>query len=262
MAEVFAGSGLRTLIMILGVAGMVYAGACAALFLFQRSMIYFPQPGAAPSGTPAIELSVEGAQLQVLVRPHAGDKAVIYFGGNAEGVSASLPELSMAFPDRAIYLMNYRGYGGSSGAPSEAALHQDAIALFDKVHASHAQVVVVGRSLGSGVAVRLATQRPLERLVLVTPYDSLQDLAAAQFRWFPVRWLLTEKFESGRYAPLISVPTMIIAAEHDEVIPRSSTDLLHARFSQGVARFVVLPGTGHNTISASPLYQDMLRSGT
>ncbi len=248
--------------MILGAAGLIYVGACAALFLFQRSMIYFPQPSASPIGAPAIQLSVDGAQLQVLVRPHAGEQAVIYFGGNAEDVSGSLPELSMAFADRALYLMNYRGFGGSSGSPSEAALHRDAIALFDKVHASHAQVIVVGRSLGSGVAVRLATQRPVERLVLVTPYDSLQDLAAAQFRFFPVRWLLTDKFESGRYAPLISAPTMIIAAENDEVIPRASTDLLHARFSQGVARFVVLPGTGHNTISNSPLYLDMLRSGT
>ena len=247
--------------MILGAAGLIYVGACAALFLFQRSMIYFPQPNAS-SGAPTIELSVEGAQLQVLVRPYVGDKAVIYFGGNAEDVSGSLPELSIAFPDRALYLMNYRGFGGSTGSPSEAALHQDAMALFDKVHASHAQVVVIGRSLGSGVAVRLATERPVERLVLVTPYDSVQDLAAAQFRFFPVRWLLTDKFESGRYAPLVTAPTIIIAAEKDEVIPRSSTDLLHAHFSQGVARFVVLPGTGHNTISASPLYLDMLRSGT
>lgn len=263
MADVFGGlRDMRILAALLGVAAFIYIAACATLFYFQRSLIYFPQPGAYSKAASSMQLSVDGAQLQVLVRPQAGDKAVIYFGGNAEDVSGSLPELATAFPDRALFLMNYRGYGGSSGSPSEAALHQDALALFDKVHGSHSQVVVVGRSLGSGVAVRLATQRPVERLVLVTPYDSVQDLAAAQFRIFPVRWLLADKFESGRFAPLVTAPTMIIAAEQDEVIPRSSTDLLHTRFSPGVAKFVVLPGTGHNTISSSPLYLDMLRSGT
>jgi uncharacterized protein len=127
------------------------------------------------------------------------------------------------------------------------------------VHAAHPNVVVIGRSLGTGVAIRLATQRPVARLVLVTPYDSIQDLAAAQFPFFPVRWLLTDKYESGRYAPLVTAPTTIVAAEHDEVIPRSSTDQLHARFSSGVAKFIVLPGTGHNTISDNPLYWEVLR---
>jgi len=117
----------------------------------------------------------------------------------------------------------------------------------------------VGRSLGTGVAVRLAAQRPVARLVLVTPYDSLQDLAAAQFPFFPVRWLLEDKYESGRYAPLVTAPTTIVAAERDEIIPRASTDQLHARFPSGVARFIVLPGTGHNTISNNPLYLEILR---
>ena len=252
---------MRTIAAVLALAAVVYLAACAALYFFQRSLIYFPQPSASSSAVSRMQLSVDGAQLQVTMRPHAGSKALIYFGGNAEDVSASLPELSLAFPDRAIFLMHYRGFGGSTGSPTEAALHQDALALFDKVREAHPEVVVVGRSLGSGVAVRLAAQRPLQRLVLVTPYDSVQDIAAAQFRIFPVRWMLADKFESGRYAPLVTAPTILVAAEHDEVIPRSSTDLLHARFAPGVAKFVVLPGTGHNTISANPLYFEMLRGG-
>jgi uncharacterized protein len=262
MADVFTGAGMRTLASWLALAAFVYVVLCAMLFFFQRSLIYFPHPQPSVSGAGSImKLAVDGAQLQVSVRPQAGTKALIYFGGNAEDVSASLPELSAAFPDRAIFLMHYRGYGGSSGTPTEAALQQDALVLFDQVHAAHADVVVVGRSLGSGVAVRLAAQRPVERLVLVTPYDSVQGLAAAQFWFFPVRWLLEDKFDSGRYAPLITAPTTIIAAEQDEVIPRSSTNLLHARFTSGVAKFVVLPGTGHNTVSANPLYLQLLRDG-
>lgn len=250
---------MRTLAAFLTVAALLYVAACAALYFYQRSLIYYPQAGAFSHPASRMRLAVEGAELQISVRPHAGPNALIYFGGNAEDVSAGLAELATAFPGSAIFLMHYRGYGGSSGMPSEAALHKDALALFDHVHAAHSNVIVVGRSLGTGVAIRLATERPVARLVLVTPYDSLQDLAAAQFRFFPVRWLLIDKFESSRYAPLVTAPTVLVTAEHDEVIPRSSTNQLHARFAQGVAKLIVLPGTGHNTISGSPLYLPILQ---
>ena len=184
--------------------------------------------------------------------------ALIYFGGNAEDVSYSLPGLANAFPDHAVYLLHYRGYGGSTGTPSEAAIIKDALTLFDKVHAEHKNIVVVGRSLGSGVAVQLASQRPVARLVLVTPYDSIAEIAARQFPVFPVRWLLRDKFESYKYAPQITVPTLIIAAEHDEVIPRASTDALFNSFRARVAVFKVIARTGHNTISDSPEYIPLL----
>jgi hypothetical protein len=99
----------------------------------------------------------------------------------------------------------------------------------------------------------------VDRLVLVTPYDSLQELAAAQFPYFPVRWLLLDKFESWKHAPQIAAPTLIIAAENDEVIPRASTDLLRSRFREGVASFRVVAGAGHNTISDRPEYISLLR---
>jgi pimeloyl-ACP methyl ester carboxylesterase len=250
---------LRTVLWMLAAAVLIYAAACASMYYFQRSLIYFPQPAAFSSAASMMKLPVDGAQLNISVRPHAGPGAVIYFGGNAEDVSASLPELSTAFPESALYLMHYRGYGGSSGTPSEAALHQDALALFDKVHASHPDVVVIGRSLGSGIAIRLATLRPVARLVLVTPYDSLEGLARAQFPYMPVRRLLLDKYESDLHAPRVTAPTTLIAAERDDIIPRSSTDRLHARFAAGVARFIVLPNTGHNSVSANPLYLEALR---
>ena len=231
---------------------VVYCALCAALFLYQRKLIYFPQPRASVSGATTLGLPIEGGQVLVTTLPRSGPDALLYFGGNAEDVSYNLPGLSTALPDHAIYLMHYRGYGGSAGQPSEAALVADAVALFDRVHAEHARIVVVGRSLGSGVAVQLASLRPVARLVLVTPYDSLQDLAAQQFPYFPVRWLLHDKFESWRYAQQLRLPTLVIAAEHDEVIPRRSTEALYQRFGAGVAAFKMLPGTGHNTISEHP----------
>ena len=112
---------IRSVVAVLTVAAFVYLGACAALFFFQRSLIYFPQPSSLGSSA-QIRLPVDSAELRVSVRPLAGPNALMYFGGNAEDVSASLPSLSSAFPDHAIFLMHYRGYGGSSGAPSEPAL--------------------------------------------------------------------------------------------------------------------------------------------
>ena len=238
----------------------VYGAACLALFAFQRSLIYFPQPSAFDTAATTLVLPVSGADLIVSVRQHAGPKALIYFGGNAEDVSASLQSFASTLPDHAIYLLHYRGYGGSSGKASEEVLHADAQALFDKVHREHADIAVIGRSLGTGVAIRLASHRPASRLVLVTPYDSIEEIAVRQFPYFPIRWLLTDKFESWRHAPEIRMPTLLLAAEFDEVIPRASTERLSAAFAKGVASLVIIPGVDHNTISDTAQYWEAMRA--
>lgn len=249
----------RVFVSVAVIATIAYIGVCAALFYFQRSLIYFPQPRALGASGAVMTLQVPDADLLITARPMPGTDALIYFGGNAEDVSFNLPSLAAAFPDHALYLLHYRGYGGSSGKPTENNLHADALALFDKVRATHARITVIGRSLGTGVAIRLASERPVSRLVLVTPYDSLQDLAARQFPYFPVRWLLRDKFESWQYAPAINMPTTVVVAEHDEVIPNASSQQLHARFKKGIAAYQVIPGVGHNTISQSPAYLPALR---
>ncbi|WP_460126235.1 alpha/beta hydrolase [Pseudomonas sp. S2_C03] len=246
----------RTLIILVAILAGLYLALCVALLVFQRALIYFPQP--ATIEAPRLTLEVDDAQVQVTVRPHDGPKALIYFGGNAEDVSRNLEEFSQAFPDHALYLMHYRGFGGSTGKPSEEAIARDALTLFDKVYGSHTQVAVVGRSLGSGVAVRLASQRPAARLILITPYNSLEELAVRQYPIFPVKWLLKDRFDSWKYAAHISIPTLLLAAEQDDIIPRSSTEALYRHFAQGVAQLKVIPGVGHNSISASPAYLKLI----
>ncbi len=228
------------------------------LFLAQRSFIYFPQPKSA-SANDALTLNVDGERIVVSTRPSTGPDAVIYFGGNAEDVSRSLPTLVDAFPERSVYAMNYRGYGGSTGKPSETALIADALVLFDRVHADHPHVTVIGRSLGSGVAIRIASERPVERLILVTPYDSLLKVAATQFRYFPLSWLMLDKFESWRYAPKVTAPTQLIAAQNDEIIPLASTEALYQHLPQSLAKLTIIPNVSHNTISESPEYIPLLR---
>lgn len=247
-------------LLLLSLVVLIYAGLCTALFLFQRSFIYFPQPRSLGEKTSAIAVPVNGADLIVTVRPQNSPNALIYFGGNAEDVSRRLLSFSAAFPNQNLYLLHYRGYGGSSGKPSEAALFSDAIALFDRVHAQYPNIAVVGRSLGSGVAVHLASQRPISRLILVTPYDSILKLAAQKFPYFPVSWLLMDKYESWKYAKLVKVPTLLIAAENDEVIPKASTESLLAHFCTGVASIRFISDTSHNTISDSPEYISLINS--
>lgn len=249
----------RVLTSLLLTAALAYAAACAALFFFQRSLLYFPQ--AAQVTTPLVP--VNGREGVVAShRAMAGAQAVLYFGGNGEDVTQNFAPLAQAFPDHAIYLLHYRGYGRSTGKPTEADIAADALALFDQVRAQHPQVTVIGRSLGSGVATRLASQRPAARLVLITPYDSIEDIAAARFSFFPVRWLLLDKYASWRYAAEVKAPVTVIAADHDEVIPRDSTEKLMTRFAPGRATMQVLPGTGHNDISLAPGYAALLSAGT
>jgi len=249
----------RLTIILLAVLVLVYFGICAVLFIFQRSLIYFPQPRLTGSGTTVLTLQSQTERVLVSARLQEGPKALIYFGGNSEDVSANMPSFSTAFPDYTIYLMHYRGYGGSSGQPSEEGLIADGSALYDEASSKHPEITIIGRSLGSGIAVHIASVRPATRLVLVTPYDSLQEIAAKQFPLFPVRWLILDKYESWRYAPAVKAPTLIIAAENDEVIPRSSSEVLASRFASGIASFKVLPGTNHNSISSSPEYLPLLK---
>jgi pimeloyl-ACP methyl ester carboxylesterase len=246
------------LILLLGLG--VYAAACLALFFKQRSLIYFPPKVAAYQAPKTTSLAVPGATVKVSERPRAGPGALIYLGGNAEDVTGSLPLLDRAFPARALYLLHYRGFTGSTGSPSEQALVADALALYDRVAREHQDVMVIGRSLGTGVALQVASRRPVSRLVLVTPFDSLAALAAQQFPYFPVRWLLRDRYESAQYAARVTAPTLLIAAGQDEIIPARSTELLLTRFPEGVARMRVIAGVGHNTISESTEYIPALQS--
>ena len=249
----------RVLISLLTLALAAYIGLCVVLFATQRSMLYYPQPRTDVPGTTVIKLDRGDAVVNVTRLQRKGEAALIYFGGNGEDVSLSVPELAEAFPQRTIYLLHYRRYGGSTGSPSEVALVGDALALYDSVAADYKDIALVGRSLGSGVAVQLASQRPISRLVLVTPYNSIQQLAAQHFPYAPVSWLLKDKFESWKYTAKITVPTVLIAAENDEVIPRQSTDELLRSFPAGVATLRVIGNAGHNTISNSPDYIPFLK---
>src|SRR5881227_3527081 len=111
----------QVLILVFLVAGTLCIGLVALIFFSHRSLIYFPQPRSI-SAEPVMELPSAAGSVWVSTRPASGAEAVIYFGGNAEDVSLDLPELSRTFPNAAIYLLHYPGYGGSAGHPTERSI--------------------------------------------------------------------------------------------------------------------------------------------
>ena len=245
---------------LLTIAVGVYAGLCLVFLLFQRSFIYMPTP-VTPTHAQAFPLEVPGATVRISSRPHDGPGALVYFGGNAEDVAYTLPELAELFSDRAIYGMHYRGYSGSSGRPAEAALRSDAQALFELVHARHPDVIVVGRSLGSSLAIQLAAEKPISRLVLITPFESILSIARRVAPFLPMGLLLRDKYESWRYAPRVTCPTLVIAASHDELVPLADTRRLVAAFPPDVATLKVVNGTDHNSVSAEAEFREALVNG-
>ena len=248
------------LVIVLKLAALIvllYAGACLVLWANQRSHLYYPVPSRLPS-VPVEVLQRPDARVLVSIRPRPGSDAILYFGGNAEDVSRSVPELAQMFPDAAIYAMHYRGYGGSQGTPSEQALVGEALAMFDRARRGHPRITVNGRSLGSGVAAQGAAARPVARLVLVTPFDSIAAVAADHYPIFPVDWLLADRYDSARAAARLRVPTTLVIAERDQVIPPAHALQLLRAFPPGVARAITLPGVGHNDISQSPRYAGAL----
>jgi hypothetical protein len=238
---------------------IAYALLCGWMYATQRSQMYFPTPPSAAAQAQAWWVESAGERIKVWVVSRPGPTALLYFGGNAEDVAGTVESLRQGIPDRSLYLVNYRGYGGSTGRPTEAGLREDAIAVYDDVRRRHADLAVMGRSLGSGIAVQLASVRPVERLVLVTPFDSLANVAAAHFPWLPVRTLLKDGYESAVRASDVSAPVLMVIAAQDEIIPQARSDALAAAFRPGQAEVVMVPGVGHNTLDLSSDYLQSVR---
>ena len=186
---------------------------------------------------------------------------VLYFGGNAEEVSWMLDELGDA-PGASWMLVDYRGYGLSEGSPGEAALIADGLQWHDHVAAlpgvDSKRVFVFGRSLGSGVAVALAAQRPVAGVILATPYDSLASVAKRYYWYLPVDLLLKHRFDSLALAPGMRQPLLCLIAERDEVIPRVHGERLFDAWG-GPKRKILLQEAGHNSADAHPAFWPSIR---
>ncbi len=243
----------RVLLVFAAIGALLYGVICVSLYFGQRAQIYHPEASWSVRHATDFVMQRDGVTLRGWVMNPGKPQALLYFGGNGERIEDVRESFAAWFPERSIYLVPYRSYGASDGDPSEAKLMGDALGLFDLVATQHAHVAVIGRSLGTGVAMQVAAQRPVEKLVLVTPFDSLARVAAGYFPWLPVNLLLIDRFESWRYAPKVHCPVLIVRAGEDEIIPVERTLALAKSLPQ--AQVQVIPEAGHNSVQEFSEYR-------
>jgi pimeloyl-ACP methyl ester carboxylesterase len=185
---------------------------------------------------------------------------VIYFGGNAEEVSW-LASVADQFGGWSLLLVNYRGYGGSEGKPGERELFGDALTIHDwavrRPDVLPERVIAMGRSLGTGVAVNLAANRNLRGVILVTPYDSITEVARRHYPYLPVSWMIRHPFDSISRVGRIATPLLALAAADDLVIPPRHARRLYDAWS-GPKTWKEIAAAGHDSISGEPEYWEAI----
>jgi hypothetical protein len=241
----------------------VFVLICAFMYLRQDRFIFFPLQNDAALVQSWQKQRVEIASGDSAIEgwwmdnpQSSSSRIILYFGGNGEDVLYTAAHSQMLHAARML-VTNYRGYGLSKGRPSQVALFEDALAIYDYASRQPSvrpeDIVVMGRSLGSGVATYVATHRPVRAAILVTPYDSVLAVAKANYPFLPIGFLLKHPFPSDTFAPKIKVPALILAADQDAVIPPAHAKRLAEAWG-GEKTFHVLPGAGHNGIGEHPDY--------
>jgi pimeloyl-ACP methyl ester carboxylesterase len=247
----------------------LWMGAVAAVWHRQDRLIFRPDPrplGALPPALaaarfrPARVSTADGLGLSFwAAEPLPGWPTLVVFHGRS-GNAADRAPLLLPFAEAGygVVLAEYRGYGGNPGAPSEAGFLLDARAHLDWVAAAWGEraPVVCGESIGSGVAVMVAAERPVRALVLDAPYTSVADLAAAMYRWLPARRLLRHHFDSISRLPAVRAPVLVLHGDADALIPPEHGRRVAAA-AGGRSEFVLLRGAGHPALADDPAGRGM-----
>lgn len=241
------------------IAAVGYLGGLVAVFLMQRTILFpIPQtirtaPDAAgfPEAEEHILTTADGERVIVWHVPaKPGHQVVIYFPGNGDFLAGLVSRFKGVTSDgTGLVALSYRGYAGSSGAPSERGLLWDAAAAYALAAARYSadRLVLWGFSLGSGVAVALAADLPVGKLVLEAPYTSIADIAAAAFPILPVRWLLRDQFHSDARIARVTAPLLIMHGARDSTISIAFGERLFA-LAHEPKQFVRFPDGGHNDL--------------
>ena len=217
----------------LAIAAGLYIAVCVLMLWQQRKLMYWPQattvdPARTNFSLVQGDITLRGWQDHPHPTGGPARDAVIYWGGNAERVEAVVPQLRAWLPAPSIYTLAYRGFGASDGAPTEAALEADALALWDWVRQQHpaGRITIIGRSLGTGVAAAVAAQRQPARAVLVTPFDNMTATVRDHYGWLPVGLLLHDTYPSDERMAQFQGPVLVVRAGQDTLVRPARTDAL------------------------------------
>ena len=252
---------LRRTIPFLGALAILlilYAGVVAYVYSIQRRLLYFPShtyvtPREAMANPALAEFPVSTADSIALKGWHAPPAgkplSLVYFHGNGDDLESSAPVARIYI--RAGYgflIAEYRGYSGLPGTPTEAGLYDDARAYLKALIAAGVdphRIVLLGRSLGTGVAAQMATEFPVGGLILLSPYRSIPDVAADHFPFLPARLLMKDRFETFRKIGSIKVPLLVANGGRDDVISPAQGREVYALANEP-KEFFFAPTAGHN----------------
>lgn len=237
-------------------------------FLFQRRMTYFPDPERpvpAAYGVPGMKVvtypSQDGLNLTSWYAPASreGAPVLLFFQGNAGHYGHRAPKAE-PYMRRGfgVLLAGYRGYGGNPGRPAEAGFYKDAGAAYDwlmKQGIGADRIVLYGESLGSGVAVDLAAQRPVGAVILEAPFTSIPDVGQRHYWYLPVKWLMRDRFDSLSKIARVKAPVLVMHSDRDPVVPVEFSKKLYAAANDPKARREY-QGAGHNAFDPEDLAKD------
>ena len=247
---------LKWLLIVVSVG---YACGLAALFFAQRSFLFpiptaertSPQAAGFPEAEEHVLATADGEKVIVWHVPaKSGRPVILYFHGNGDFLAGFFDRFRDLIADgTGIVALSYRGYAGSTGHPSERGLLQDTVAAYAFTTARYSadQIVVWGFSLGTGVAVALAAEQPVGKLILEAPYTSTADVAASMFWFMPVRLVMRDQFRSDERIARVKVPLLIMHGSNDPAIPIVFGERLFA-LADEPKQFVRFPGGGHENL--------------
>ena len=257
------------LLKILAVPLLLYLAFVGWLFFAQTALVFPTRhvgPAARlPASAERLELAggpgvaLHGVRIPP-ARPPSERLLILGFGGNASNAETTAALLHDLYPEAEVVTFHYRGYAPSGGAAGAAALKADALALHDEVRGRFRpeRIVAVGFSIGTGIASALAAERPLDGLVLVSPFDSLAAVAAGHYPWVPVRLLFRHRLEPARDLAGTRVPVAIVSGSADSlVVPARTRALEQAVPNLAFARAIA--GAGHNDIYDRPEFRAAMR---
>ena len=249
----------------------LYVAVCLLMMALERWLVYFPPATAHWSLSPHsgdeeawFEFS-DGTRLNgVLLRQPGSSRAILYCHGNGEDVPHALSRMDELRRrlDANVFVFDFRGYGGSDGSPQEAGIIEDGLAaqrwLAERLQCKPTDIVVMGRSLGGGIAVAVAAQQGARGLVLQNTFNRLDEVAAGQYPWLPVRWLIRNHYPSNEWIAGYTGPLLQSHGTTDEIVPYESGQALFDACPSADKQFFTIDGGYHN--EAEPAEYDALLS--
>jgi fermentation-respiration switch protein FrsA (DUF1100 family) len=261
----------KALLRILVLVAICYVGILAYIGLNQRGLMYFPDGNVGELhqynlGDMKETMLTTEDHLKIHCWYHLPSKEglpmVIYYHGNSGHLGKrELKYKELIDMGYGLVAISWRGFGKSEGKPSEEGLYHDARAAVQFLNAlgyESSDALVIGESLGSGMAVKMATENEFKGVVLITPYTSIADRAQEIYWYLPVKYLLRDNFKNLELIKSIHTPIFIVHGTEDDIIPHSHSEKLIEEANEP-KRLIIYPGKGHNNLDNREVYQEMTK---